>query len=116
MKLQQLSTDEFKKWLNGSPNVERHAYLVKADGSLFIVHPTANRPARQTFTLEELQALVSGYIEIYPQSISNRALLVDEEGLLKPNYVINKTIFDLFSITVVGDVVIVNRGILGDRS
>ena len=60
-----------------------------------------------TFTLEQLQKSVDGYIEVYPDRLfDNSIVFVDEEGLLK-NKKPNILFKDLFNINIVGDAIIV---------
>lgn len=73
------------------------------------------KPANNTFSLEELQVNVGGYIEVYPKVLlENTMLFVDEEGLLKKRKY-NQLCKDIFRIDVVGDCLLVpNEMLRGD--
>jgi hypothetical protein len=67
------------------------------------------------FTLEELQANVGGYIEVYPEKvIRNTMLFVDEEGLLKDRKP-NQLAKDLFDLDLVGDIFFVPNNLLHEE-
>ena len=61
-------------------------------------------------TLEELQRLVGGYIELYPKDDDNFVFIVDEEGLLKDRQY-NVLAKELFDIDVVGMLVLCHKNI-----
>jgi hypothetical protein len=56
----------------------KNAVLFKEDGTV-----TTITPKDEYFTLDELQSLVEGYIELYPARYLNHYIVCDEEGLLK---------------------------------
>lgn len=78
------------------------ATLIKADGTLKVVHPKAG--IGKKFTLEEMQGYVGGYIElIYP---SNGIIgVVNEEGRIK-NLKPNERASLATGYALVGDVLI----------
>lgn len=67
------------------------------------------------FVLEELQANVGGYIEVYPEKvIKNTMLFVDEDGLLKDRKP-NQLAKDLFDLDLVGDIFFVPNNLLHEE-
>lgn len=54
------------------------AYLYKTDGSRFLISPQKGK----VFSLEELQSLVDGYIQLVDYT-DKYYLVVNEDGLLK---------------------------------
>lgn len=63
------------------------------------------------FSLQELQSMVGGYIEVYPYEYENYIFLVDEDGLVK-ELEFNSLAYNLFNIKAVGNVVIVSKNML----
>lgn len=61
-------------------------------------------------SLEELQRLVGGYIELYPKDDERFVFIVDEEGLLK-NRPFNHVAKELFDIDVVGTLVLCHKSV-----
>lgn len=88
--------------------------LTEGDGISF-THPSGDK-AHQ-FTLEELQKLVGGYIELLPSSIIPESFkdkfyfVVDEEGKLK-GATFNKLAFELFNVAVAGTLLVVPKGLI----
>ena len=79
--------------------------LVTTDGEEIIVRPEKS----EVFTLEELQALVGGYIEVVPQRVHpDKVYLCDEEGILKSKD-INFSVTETIGFGVVGDIVIISH-------
>ena len=69
-----------------------------------------------TFTLEQLQKSVDGYIEVYPDRLfDNSIVFVDEEGLLKKR-IPNVLAKDIFGIDIVGDAFIVPNNLLHEEA
>ncbi len=60
------------------------------------------------FTLKELQDAVNGYIQIVSLD-SDKLMIVDEEGLLKPNPQLNIEASKLAKQQIVGQVIIIGR-------
>ena len=79
--------------------------LITAEGEEKVVTPEHG----EVFTLEELQALVGGYIEVVPQRVHpDKVYLCDEEGLLKSKE-INFSVTETIGFGVVGDIVIISH-------
>ena len=69
---------------------------------------------KKTFSLEELQTSVGGFIEIYPENlVEDSVTFVDEEGLLKGRKP-NQFIKDVFGVDVVGNAFIVPSKLLDE--
>lgn len=67
---------------------------------------------KEFFVLEELQTIVGGLIEVYPEKVvEDSVTFVDEEGLLKDRKP-NQLIKDVFGIDVVGNAFIVPNNLL----
>lgn len=88
------------------------AYIIKASGDIQEVSPKNG----SDFSLEELQEIVGGYIEVvYFHDGTNRIMIVDEEGKLK-NYPINEAASEIayqgkgvgIMDYIVGDVLLCN--------
>lgn len=86
------------------------ATIIKAHGEAFSIEPRNNND----FSLSELQAIVSGYIEIVPLK-GNDVMVVNEEGKLN-GLAINHTATRIYMEAnpyaldiIVGDVLICNR-------
>lgn len=63
-------------------------------------------PKDKSFSLDELQAAVDGYIDVYPQRvITNTFMFIDEDAKEK-NKIKNVLVDDLFGVEVLGDVII----------
>jgi hypothetical protein len=84
--------------INKQPN---SAILFKTNGEV-----TTIKPKNTWFTLDELQALVGGYIELYPTRYLQNLVVCNEEGLIKrlPK---NEIFKSLTNIDLVGDVLLV---------
>ncbi len=79
--------------------------LITAEGEEKVVTPEHG----EVFTLEELQALVGGYIEVVPQRVHpDKVYLCDEEGLLKSKE-INFSVTETIDYPVVGDILIISH-------
>ena len=84
------------------------AILIKANKETRDVEPSNGK----TFSLKELQGYVGGYIElihIVSGDYKDHIMVVDEEGLLKQNPVVNATASLIAVRRIVGDVLIVKR-------
>ena len=68
------------------------------------------QPKGRYFTLEELQGLVGGYIELAPRVFDDYLTVVDEEGLLKQKP-FNNLSYKIFETDLVGNVLIVPKRI-----
>ena len=75
------------------------AKLYRVTGTVETVEPVN----KTDFTLEELQKIVGGYIEVVPV-FGNKLIVVDEDGRMK-NYKHNKTASLLVYGQVIGDIV-----------
>ncbi len=64
-------------------------------------------PAGETYTLEEMQSLVGGYVEIVQLWGGSHYLLLNEEGRLK-NLPVNKLASALLGFEVRGSVAVVS--------
>ena len=79
--------------------------LITAEGEEKVVTPEHG----EVFTLEELQTLVGGYIEVVPQWVHpDKVYLCDEEGILKSKD-INFSVTETIGFGVVGDIVIISH-------
>ena len=83
----------------------QYALHFKEDGTLETL-----KPKDKYLTLQELQAAVGGYIELYPCRYENKLIVCDEEGLIKHRQV-NILFANLTSIKLVGDVLLCPTGI-----
>ena len=66
----------------------------------------------KVFTLEELQRIVKGYVELVPITNgehSGRVMVVDEEGKLKADAQLNKEASRIAGQQIVGSVIIIDR-------
>lgn len=84
------------------------ATIVKITGEHQNIEPANGR----IFTLEELQHVVDGYIQIVPITAgehSGRLLICDEEGLIKPNPILNKEASKIAGQRIVGQVIIISK-------
>ncbi len=66
----------------------------------------------KTFSLEELQKAVNGYIQIISISkgkYAGKLMVVDEEGLLKPNPQLNEKASQIAGQPIVGQVIIIDK-------
>ncbi len=84
----------------------KQALLIKTDGTLEYVSPNN----KKYFKLKQLQRLVEGNIELYPQYDPKFFFVVNEEGLLERRKH-NKLAFELFNAKVVGNMLICPRDI-----
>ncbi len=79
--------------------------LITAEGEEKVVTPEHG----EVFTLEELQTLVGGFIEVVPQWVHpDKVYLCDEEGLLKSKE-INFSVTEVIDYPVVGDILIISH-------
>ena len=78
----------------------KNAILFREDGKAEIISPKG-----EYFTLEELQHLVGGYIEIYPARYLDHLIVCDEEGLIKKRK-LNVPFKALTTIGLVGNVLL----------
>ena len=65
---------------------------------------------KEEVSLQELQQLVGGYIEVYPKDDDNFVFIVDEEGLLKKR-TFNSAAKELFDIDIVGTLVLCHKSV-----
>lgn len=89
------------------------AKWIKASGEVTNIQPEGEDGE---FTLEQLQKLVSGYIEVVwrvPGAPPHAVMVVNEEGLLQ-NLPVNPFASFLADQQIVGDVVVCSRKQLGD--
>ena len=79
--------------------------LVTTDGEEIIVRHENG----EVFTLNELQTLVGGLVEVVPQRVHpDKVYLCDEEGLLKDKEV-NISVTETIDYPVVGDILIISH-------
>lgn len=78
----------------------KNAVYFKEDGTV-----TTVTPKNKYFTLEELQALVGGLIEVYPARYMDHLIICDEEGLIKKRK-FNSPFKNLTTIGLVGNVLL----------
>lgn len=83
----------------------KSAVIFKEDGTVSTVTPKG-----KYYTLEELQALVGGLIEIYPARYLDHLIVCDEEGIIK-NRKLNVPFKQLTSIGLLGNVLLVPESI-----
>ena len=65
----------------------------------------------KTIPLETMQEMVEGYIEIYPKQDNNFIYIVNEEGLIhnkKPNMLA----YEIFGISVVGNLLVIPKNLI----
>lgn len=101
MKHNNTGNDELKQYLSGKHG--KRLLAIEPNNVLIYVDIDGDEA-----TLEELQRLVGGYIEVYPSDNDHYYYLVDEEGLLK-NKPYNQYAEDLLGIEAVGPVVLVPK-------
>ena len=83
------------------------AIIIKTTGEVVKVEPANGN----IFTLKELQKAVNGYIQIVPITTGEHAdkfMIVDEEGLIKPNQ-INVVASKIAGQHIVGQVIIIDK-------
>jgi hypothetical protein len=83
------------------------AIIIKITGEVVNVEPANG----SIFTLKELQKAVNGYIqivEIITGEHSGKFMIVDEEGLIKPNQ-INTVASKIAGQMIVGQVIIIDK-------
>lgn len=78
----------------------KYAMLFKEDGTLRRINPKD-----EYFTLKELQSLVEGLIELYPNRYNNHLIVCNEEGLIL-GLPINNLFKQYTGITLVGDILL----------
>ena len=84
------------------------ATIIKITGEKENIEPADNR----LFTLEELQKAVGGYIQVVSIPTgehSGKFMVVDEEGLLKVNPILNTEASKIAGQRIVGQVIIIDR-------
>ena len=101
MKQTKSCNDELKLYLGGRH--DKRMLVIEPNDVLIYVDIDGDDT-----TLEELQRLVGGYIEVYPSDNDKYYYLVDEEGLLKRRP-FNKPAYELLGIEAVGPVVLVPK-------
>ena len=80
------------------------ATIIKINGETENIEPENGK----IFTLKELQQVVNGLIEIVYLN-EDKLMIVDEEGLLKSNPMINREASNIANQPIVGQVIIINR-------
>ena len=88
----------------------KNAVLFKDDGTV-----TTVTPKNGYFTLEELQSLVEGYIELYPARYLNHYIVCDEEGMLKRKKR-NESCRSLTGIGLLGNILLCPEKIIEEPS
>lgn len=84
------------------------AIIIKTNGDKENIEPANG----STFTLKELQGVVNGYIQIVPiqaGEYDDNFMVIDEEGLLKPNPQFNQAASIIAGRRIVGQVVIIDK-------
>ena len=84
------------------------AIIIKADGKTKHTEPINGK----VFTLNELQTVVGGYIEIVPITTgeyTGKLLVVDEEGKLKADAQLNIEASKISGQQIVGQVIVIDR-------
>ena len=79
---------------------------IRVDNSIFV-----DQPKGEVLSLEEIQAQVDGYFEIYPTENEKFFFLVNEEGLIRnmePNFLAH----EIFELYVRGNLMIVPKHLL----
>lgn len=83
------------------------AQIIKVDGSVVSIEPKNGKD----FSLEELQNIVGGYVEIHKLK-NNELMVMDEEGYFKRKHTNSKATWrfceDVTYAIIVGDVLICN--------
>ena len=100
-KLDSMNEKKLSGFLNGKHN--KTMLVVEPNNTLIYIDID-----NENVTLEELQRLVDGYIEIYPSNNKYYYYIVDEEGLLK-NKPFNLLAKELINIDAVGTVVMIPK-------
>lgn len=80
------------------------ATIIKTTGEKENIEPADGK----VFSLKELQKAVNGYIEIVSLD-SGKLMIVDEEGLIKPDPILNKEASKIAGQRIVGQVIIIDR-------
>jgi len=84
------------------------AIILKINGTNEDVNPSNGN----VFTLEELQKVVGGYIQIVPITAgehSGKLMVVDEEGKLKADAQLNEEASRIAGQQIIGQIIIINR-------
>lgn len=84
------------------------AVIIKINGETENIEPANGK----IFTLKELQQVAGGYIQIVSVTAgehSGKFMIVDEEGLLKPNPILNIEASKIAGQRIVGQVIIIDR-------
>lgn len=86
------------------------ACVIKTDGSVTEIKPRNGTD----FTLEEMQEVVGGYIEVVRSMEMDRIMVVNEEGKLKklPFNPKATAFYPALSDIIVGDVLVCKRGMI----
>ena len=82
--------------------------LIKLDGTKEKVEPKNGK----TFSLEELQGFVNGYIQILPINsgeYENMLMIIDEEAKLKVGAEINFEASQIVNVPIAGTVLIIEK-------
>jgi len=83
-----------------SNKIKDRAMVVSPEGFIKLVKPESKH-----FTLEELQSIVGGLIELYPHRINVDIIICNDKGSIK-NMPYNNLIKLLFDIDLVGTVIV----------
>jgi translation initiation factor 6 (eIF-6) len=84
------------------------AIIIKTNGETEHIEPANS----SVFNLKELQKAVGGYIQIVSITTgeySGRLMIVNEEGLIKPNPQVNKEASRIACQSIVGQVIVIDR-------
>ena len=84
------------------------AIIIKTNGETENIEPSNG----SVFTLEELQRIVKGYVELVPITNgehSGRVMVVDEEGKLKADAQLNDEASRIAGQRIVGQVIIIDK-------
>jgi hypothetical protein len=87
--------------------------LIKPDGTQATVTPADGK----RFTLEEMQKHIGGYIEVVGHVYAHwghRAVIADEEGLLK-GLPVNQAVTDMLGYKIVGNALVIDHDIFYDE-
>ena len=88
--------------------MKKKATKISVDGKYELVEPTGDK----LFTLTELQKIMGGYIQlVYINDgwYKGKVMVVDEEGLCKPDPQLNEEASKIAGQPIVGNVVIISQ-------
>ena len=84
------------------------AIIININGETENIEPATNN----VFTLQELQKAVNGYIQvvsIHEGEHAGKLIIVDEEGLLKEEPIVNKEASNIAGQLIIGQVILIDR-------